>query len=71
MLKRAPGAADPKNLKAADAQAYVATNCVGEPIPLHLVAADGLTMASVNTVAPDAAERAGRHRQYRHRWKWQ
>ena len=55
MLKRAPGAADPKNLKAADAQAYVATNCVGEPIPLHLVAADGLTMASVNTVAPDAA----------------
>jgi L-ascorbate oxidase len=50
VLKRAPGAADPKNLKAADAQAYVQTNCVGQPIPLHLVAADGLTKASVQTV---------------------
>jgi L-ascorbate oxidase len=50
VLKRAPGAADPKNLNAADAQAYIQTNCVGQPIPLHLIAADGLTKASVQTV---------------------
>ncbi len=48
--KRAHGSAEPKNLKAADAEAYVKANCVGDLLPLHLVAADELTLAAVNTV---------------------
>lgn len=50
LRKRSPGAADPANLKAADAAGYVKANCTGDAVPLHLVAADGLTMAAVNTV---------------------
>ena len=49
LRKRSPGAAEPANLKAADADDYVKANCTGDPLPLHLVAADGLTMAAVTT----------------------
>ena len=44
-----PGAADPANLKAADAQA-TSNQLHRQAVPLHLLAADGLTMASVKTV---------------------
>lgn len=44
--KRAPGAAEPAGLRTAAAQAFVDTNCTGAPVPYHLVAADGLTMAA-------------------------
>lgn len=44
--KRAPGAPEPAGLRAAAAQAFVDTNCTGAPVPYHLVAADGLTMAA-------------------------
>ena len=50
LRKRSPGSADPRNLRAADAESYVNANCTGDPVPLHLVAADGLTMAAVTTV---------------------
>ena len=50
LRKRSPGSAEPKNLTAADAEAYVKANCTGDPVPLHLVAADGLTMAAVTAV---------------------
>jgi FtsP/CotA-like multicopper oxidase with cupredoxin domain len=46
LRKRAPGAAEPAGLRAAAAQAYVDANCTGAPLPYHLVAADGLTMAA-------------------------
>jgi FtsP/CotA-like multicopper oxidase with cupredoxin domain len=46
LRKRAPGAAAPIGLTAAAAQAYVDTNCTGAPLPIYLVAADGLTMAA-------------------------
>ncbi|MBV8901076.1 MAG: multicopper oxidase domain-containing protein [Verrucomicrobia bacterium] len=46
LRKRAPGAKEPAGLTAATAQAYVDANCTGAPIPYHLVAADGLTMAA-------------------------
>jgi FtsP/CotA-like multicopper oxidase with cupredoxin domain len=45
--KLAPTAKPPGKLLAAQAQAYVDTNCTGAPIPYHLVAADGLTLGSV------------------------
>ena len=44
--KRAPAAAEPAGLRTAAAQAFVDTNCTGAPVPYHLVAADGLTMAA-------------------------
>jgi L-ascorbate oxidase len=44
--KRAPTAPEPTGLRAAAAQAYVDANCVGAPVPYHLVAADGLAMAA-------------------------
>ena len=46
LRKRAAGAAEPVGLRAATAQAYVDANCTGAPLPFHLVAADGLTMAA-------------------------
>jgi L-ascorbate oxidase len=46
LRKRAPGANEPVGLRAATAQAYVDANCTGAPLPFHLVAADGLTMAA-------------------------
>ena len=44
--KRAAGAPEPAGLRTAAAQAFVDTNCTGAPVPYHLVAADGLTMAA-------------------------
>jgi L-ascorbate oxidase len=44
--KRASTAPDPVGLRAATAQSYVDANCTGAPLPYHLVAADGLTMAT-------------------------
>ncbi|MFH1343147.1 MAG: multicopper oxidase domain-containing protein [Pseudomonadota bacterium] len=44
--KRAAAAPEPTGLRAAAAQAFVDTNCTGAPVPYHLVAADGLTMAA-------------------------
>jgi FtsP/CotA-like multicopper oxidase with cupredoxin domain len=44
--KRAPAAPEPTGLSTAAAQAFVDTNCTGAPVPYHLVAADGLTMAA-------------------------
>ena len=46
LRKRAAAAPPPVGLRAAAAQAYVDTNCTGAPLPYHLVAADGLTMAA-------------------------
>jgi FtsP/CotA-like multicopper oxidase with cupredoxin domain len=46
LRKRAPGAPPPVGLSADRAQAYVDTNCPGAPLPFHLVAADGLTLAA-------------------------
>ena len=46
LRKLAPAAAEPLRLTAATAPAYVAANCTGDPLPLHLVAADGLTTAA-------------------------
>lgn len=37
-------------LKAADADRFIADNCSGPPLPYHLIAADGLTMAAVQPV---------------------
>src|SRR5262249_39604309 len=37
---------EPVGLRAAAAQAYVDANCTGSPLPYHLVATDGLTMAA-------------------------
>jgi FtsP/CotA-like multicopper oxidase with cupredoxin domain len=45
--KRLASAPEPVGLRAAAAQAYVDTNCTGTPVPYHLAAADGLTMAAV------------------------
>lgn len=39
--------AGPSDQELAD---YVVQNCTGAPVPLHLVAADGLTMNTVRTV---------------------
>ena len=49
--KRAASAPEPAGLRAAAAQAYVDTNCTGAPVPYHLVAADGLTMAAATRTA--------------------
>ena len=46
LRKRAPQAPPPGRLRAADAKAYVDTNCTGAPLPYHLVAADGITKAA-------------------------
>ncbi len=40
------GAPSINNLKAADAESFIAAYCVGEPMPYHVVATDGLTRAS-------------------------
>jgi L-ascorbate oxidase len=56
--KRAANAAEPTGLKASAAQSYVDTNCTGAPLPYHLVAADGLTMAAA-TRAPIAVFQPG------------
>ena len=37
-------------LKAADADRFIADNCTGDPLPYHLIAADGLTMAAARQV---------------------
>jgi L-ascorbate oxidase len=44
--RRAAAAPEPVGLRAAAAQEYVDANCTGGPVPYHLVAADGLTMAA-------------------------
>jgi L-ascorbate oxidase len=46
--KRAAAAPEPVGLRAAAAQSYVDANCTGAPLPTHLVAADGLTMAAAS-----------------------
>jgi FtsP/CotA-like multicopper oxidase with cupredoxin domain len=43
----APGAASAGRLRAAEQDAFVRESCTGAPLPQFLVAADGLTMASV------------------------
>jgi len=40
------GAPSVNNLKTADADGFIGNNCVGDPIPYHLVATDGLTRAT-------------------------
>jgi FtsP/CotA-like multicopper oxidase with cupredoxin domain len=47
--KRAATAPEPVGLRAAAAQNYVDANCTGAPLPYHLVAADGLTMAAASS----------------------
>ena len=45
--KRAPAAPEPSRpAQPPTAQAFVDTNCTGAPVPYHLIAADGLTMAA-------------------------
>jgi FtsP/CotA-like multicopper oxidase with cupredoxin domain len=56
--KRLAAAPEPARLRAAAAQDYVDTNCTGTPVPYHLVAADGLTMAAV-TPTPIAVFQPG------------
>jgi FtsP/CotA-like multicopper oxidase with cupredoxin domain len=46
-LKLKSGAPSVGNLKSRDTEVYVRENCVGEPIPQFLIAADGLTMSGV------------------------
>lgn len=45
--KLKPGAGSIDGLSRAEADAYVRENCVGDPVPLYQVAADGLTMSKV------------------------
>lgn len=40
------GAATPVSLKAEQQDAFIGTNCTAEPLPQHLIAADGLTTAA-------------------------
>ncbi len=40
------GAASINNLKASDADRFISDNCVGDPIPYHVIANDGLTRAA-------------------------
>jgi FtsP/CotA-like multicopper oxidase with cupredoxin domain len=40
------GAGSPQALRASEHDAFVADNCTGDPLPQHLVAADGLTTAA-------------------------
>jgi FtsP/CotA-like multicopper oxidase with cupredoxin domain len=44
--KLEPGAAVPATLAAAQHDAWVGANCSGTPLPQHLIAADGLTLAA-------------------------
>jgi len=48
--KMAPNAGSVDGLNTQEMYDYVARNCVGSPVPLHLVAADGLTMRKVHQV---------------------
>jgi len=51
VVRKLEGAAAPLGGKSDQELAdYVVQNCTGSPVPLHLVAADGLTMAAVRTV---------------------
>jgi len=40
------GAPSINSLKTADADRYIGDNCTGDPIPYHVIASDGLTMAA-------------------------
>ena len=40
------GARSPLALRAAEHDAFVSENCTGDPLPQHLIAADGLTTAA-------------------------
>lgn len=51
LRKRADNAPPLQNLKAEDNPSYIAQHCTGEPLPLHLVAADGLTTAAATPTA--------------------
>lgn len=44
------GAPPLERIKAAEADKFIADNCTGEPLPYHLIAADGLTMAAAQQV---------------------
>lgn len=44
--KLAANAPSPQNLRAADQDAFIKSNCTGDTVPLYAVAADGLTTAS-------------------------
>jgi L-ascorbate oxidase len=44
--KLKPNARPLDGLRAADNNAFIGENCTGEPLPQHLVAADGLTLAA-------------------------
>jgi L-ascorbate oxidase len=48
--KLKPQAAAPDRLTAAAAEQFIADNCTGDPLPYHLIAADGLTMAAAQQV---------------------
>src|SRR3989338_1844622 len=58
LRKRAANAPALQNLKAEDNPSYIAQHCTGEPLPLHLVAADGLTTAAA-TPTPMAVFQPG------------
>ena len=58
LRKRAAGAPEPSGVRAASAQAYIDTNCTGAPLPYHLAAADGLTLAAA-TKTPVAVFQPG------------
>lgn len=49
--KLTPNAGSVDGLSTQEMYDYVARNCVGSPVPLHLVAADGLTMRKVHQVS--------------------
>src|SRR5262249_35073043 len=38
------------------AESYIAENCVGEPLPYHVIASDGLTMAAARQVTIDTLQ---------------
>lgn len=44
--KLKPNGASINNLKASDADRFISDNCVGDPIPYHIIANDGLTRAA-------------------------
>ena len=45
-LRLRPTAPGVDRLAAAEAQRFISDNCTGEPVPYHLIASDGLTMAA-------------------------
>lgn len=46
-IRRLKAASPPVDaVKAADAKRFIEENCTGDPLPFHLIAADGLTMAA-------------------------